>query len=586
MFLSDEWAYKWNSNSYHTYLQLKPGTDVVAFSNKMLGKLASYDNGKQDKLLLQPLKKQYLYSEFAFNTDWGKRSNIKYLKIFSGVGLLLLLIACVNFINLSTARSLKRSMEVGMRKVNGASRSQLIYQFLSESLLVATIAGAIAVLIVVAAKPFIELYAGITFSTALTESVILPALLAFIILIGLVAGFYPAFILSAFSPARVLKKSAAFVSGNLLRKGLVVFQFSISVILVTSVYYMYRQLQYVQQKDLGFDKSQLLTIYLKGQLMQKAGLFKTDLQNIPGITAVAPATVNMVNVVNGGNIVWEGQQEKDEFLIAQANISPDFIPALGMKVVSGTNFSLQKTNDTATYIVNESAVKRMGYTNGSAIGKRLEFWGAKGPIIGVVKDFNFKPLNSAIEPFIFRYQPQDRYFNLFVKIQPGKTQQVIPKIAKVFKQYEAEGSFDFSFVNEALNDLYRNDNRTASIIFFFANLAIFIGCLGLFGLTVFSAEQRIKEIGIRKVLGAGITSITSMLSKGFLKLVGISILIGAPIAWYVMNQWLQNYVYRIQLGWLPFVLIGVGVLFIALLTISIHAIKAAMANPVKNLRSE
>ncbi|MES2647230.1 MAG: ABC transporter permease [Bacteroidota bacterium] len=586
LFLSDKWSYKWNSNNYHTYLQLKPGTDVLSFSKKIANKLSAYNNGATDLLLLQPLNKQYLYSDFAFNTDWGKRSNIKYLKIFTGVGLLLLLIASVNFINLSTARSLKRSMEVGIRKVNGASPRQLIVQFLSESVMVACIAGCIGIILLVAAKPLIEKYIGISLNTNFSQSIILPSLAFFILAIGLLAGLYPAFILSRFSTASIFRKAVKFNSGKVFRQSLVVTQFAISITLIICVFYMYRQLQFVQQKDLGFDKEQLITIRLKGALMQKAGLFKHDVDRLPGIVATSPATISLVNVDNSSYVEWEGMNRDDQFLISQANVTPDFIPALEMKLLSGNNFSSQKSNDTSTFILNEAAVKRMGYTNVTAIGKELNFWGAKGKVIAVVKDFHFKPLNTGINPFIFRYQPKDSYFNLFAKIQPGKATEVLPAIEKLFKEYEQEGTFEFSYVNEALNNTYRDDKRTASIILFFANLTIFIGCLGLFGLTVFSAEQRIKEVGIRKVLGASVSSITALLSKDFIKLVLIAILIAIPVAWYATSKWLESYVYRIQIEWWGFVLIAIAVLAVALFTICIHAIKAALANPALSLRNE
>ena len=342
----------------------------------------------------------------------------------------------------------------------------------------------------------------------------------------------------------------------------------------------------MQQKDLGFDKEQLINFRLGGQLSGKSNLFTQDLAAIPGIAATAPATISLVDVENSSYIDWEGMQKDDKFLITQANVTPDFITALNMKLINGSNFSTQQTNDTANYIINETAVKRMGYTTSNAIGKQVTFWGAKGHIIGVVKDFNFKPLNTGIEPFIFRYQPQDRYFTCFIKILPGMSQQVIPQIEKMYKKYEADVPLDYHFVSEDIAKTYSDDKRTAAIILFFANLTIFVGCLGLFGLTVFSAEQRIKEIGIRKVLGATITSITAVLSKDFLKLVITAIVIAIPVAWYIMNQWLQNYAYRISIDWWVFAAAGCLVIFIALLTISFQAIKAAIANPVKSLRTE
>lgn len=587
LFQSDEWSNQWGSNNYHTYLQLKPATDVAAFEKKLSAQLKVYRKDTEDVLQLQPLIKQYLHSKFDFFTDWGKRSNIKYVQLFTGIGLLLLIIACVNFINLSTARSLKRSMEVGIRKVNGASRRQLVRQFLSESVLMASIAGIAAVMILIISQPFLEQLTGAVFDFSYTNAAFFIFFLGFIVLIGLVAGIYPAFILSAFKPAVTLKGKNGIRSGAGFRKGLVIMQFSISVGMMICTFFMYRQLQFVQNADLGFNTEQVIKVSLGNQLKGKVALLKQDLDKEAVIAATAPATMSLANVDNSTNLEWEGMQQGQEFLITQANIDPDFIPALGMQLLKGENFKWQNEKDTTNnFIVNETAVKLMGLAENDIIGKRITFFGAKGTIIGMVKDFHFKPLSAGIEPFIFRYQPWAPYFNLFVKTVPGKTAEAINQLKKYYKKYEPESPIEFSFLNESINQLYKEDKRTASIIFLFACLTIFIGCLGLFGLTVFAAEQRIKEIGIRKVLGASVVSITQLLSKDFLKLVLIAVVIAVPVAWYASSRWLQNYAYRIELSWWVFVLAGLAVLFVALLTIGTQAIKAAIANPVKSLRTE
>lgn len=586
MFATDEWSNRWNSNNYHTYVLLKPGANAAGFATKIADKLHSYNGNTNDKLQLQPLKEQYLQSAFDFKTDWGKRSDIKYINIFTGAGLLLLIIACVNFINMSTARSIKRSMEVGIRKVNGATRRQLVLQFLCESLLVSFLAGLLSICIIGAAQPLINTITGASLSIRFLQPSFILLFVIFIIVIGLLAGLYPAFILSGFKPATVLKKAYTNRSGRLFRQALVVGQFSISVALITCTFFMYMQLQFMRNKNIGFDKEQLVSVGLGGQVMQKATLFKQDVAAIAGVKAAAPATMSLVNVDNSSYLEWDGMAANDKFLITQANAGPDFIPTLGMQLVSGNNFSLQKTNDTATFIVNATAAKRMGYNINTVLGKQVTFWGAKGRVIGVVKDFNFKPLSKGIEPFILRYQPQDRYFNLFVKITPGQTEQVIQKISGIYKQYEPEAPFHFTFVSDAIERTYEDEKHTASIFSLFAGLTIFVGCLGLFGLTVFSAESRIKEIGIRKVLGAGVTSITTLLSKDFLKLVVLANIISIPAAWYFINRWLQNYAYRVPVSPWVFAVVAGAVIVAALFTISFQAVKAAMANPVKSLRTE
>ena len=586
LFKIDEWSNKWGSNSFHTYVQLKTGTDVVAFSEKMKNQLHVYNPKTEDLMQLQPLKAQYLYSKFDFQTDWGKRSNIKYVHIFAGVGLLLLLIACVNFINLSTARSLKRSLEVGVRKVNGASRKQLIFQFLCESFLMALIAGVVAVVILQLLNSAIQILTDKAIVLEFSSALFGVTFLFFIFIIGIVAGIYPAFVLSSFSPVKNIKALTK-KPRNYIQQSLVVFQFGISITLMICAFMMYRQLQFIQQKDLGFNKEQLISVRLNGGTRGKADVLKQDLETQTAIIAAVPTTMSLVNVDNSADFKWEGMKESDLFLATQANIDPSFIPTLGIQLMNGSNFLPQNVTDTVNYhILNETAVKRMGYTVDNVIGKKVTFWGATGSVIGVVKDFHFKPLSAGIEPFVFRYQPWAPYFNLLVKTEAGKTAEAISQIQKVYKKYDSETPVEFSFVDEAINDLYKNDNRTATIISLFAGLTIFVGCLGLFGLAVFSAEQRIKEIGIRKVLGASVPSLVQLLSKDFVKLVIVSILIASPLAYYVMHQWLQDFAYHIDIEWWVFALAGFIALLIALLTVSFQAVRAAVANPVESLRSE
>lgn len=342
----------------------------------------------------------------------------------------------------------------------------------------------------------------------------------------------------------------------------------------------------MQQKDLGFDKEQLMIVGLSGEVGNKPLLFKKELGRLSSVASAAPATMSMVDVGNSSYLEWNGMQEKEKFLITHANVDPDFMPTLNVKLVSGKNFSSQVTNDTATYILNEAAVKKLGNTVTNVLGRKVKFWGAEGTVIGVVKDFHFKPLTTAVEPFIFRYQPQDRYFNMFVKTVPGQTQQAIQQIKTLYSSLEKEHPMQFGFVDEKLNKTYEQDKRTATIIQLFAGFSIFIGCLGLFGLTVFATEQRTREIGIRKVLGAGVASVAALLSKDFLKLVLIAIVVAFPLAWFGVNKWLQGYAFKVTVDWWLFAALGLVVILVALFTISLQAVKAALINPVKSLKAE
>lgn len=584
---TDPWSNKWNSNNFHTYVLLNKGSDVALFGKKISNTLSKYNKDTKDILELQPFSAQFLYSKFDFNTDWGKRSDIKYIRIFSITGILLLLIACINFINLSTARSVKKAVEVGVRKVNGASRKQLVWQFVLESLLVTVFSGLIALVMVQLVQPLVSDLAG--YSIPFPESTLSFGILFAIVLgvVGLLAGLYPAVILSAYHPAAVIKMKGGVGKHAFMRKGLVVFQFAVSVTLILCTLFMYRQLSFMRSKDLGFDKEHLVEFRIPpGPLMNNVGPLKNELAAQTSIVAVSPSTMDLSDVDNSSYLEWEGMQERDKFLITHANVDPDFIPALDMKILAGSNFSSQITNDTATYIVNESTVKKMGYDNKGILGKEVIFWGNKGRIIGVVKDFHFKPLSAAIDPFILRYQPADRYFRMFLKLRKGQMEEGLKVIKRIYAKYEKVYPLEVSFVDEGVNQAYKKDGYVANIILAFSMLTIFIGCLGLFGLTVFSVEQRVREIGIRKVLGAGVMSIMQLLLKDFLKLVLIGTVLAFPVAWYASSRWLENYAYRIDIEWWVFAITGLAVMGIALATVGFQAKRSALANPVKSLRAE
>ncbi len=585
--LFDKWGYQWNSNNYHTYVQVKPKTNLTAFRQKISHYLAAHNSGDKTTLGLQPLTDIHLYSNFAFNTDWGQRSSIFYVKLFGLVGLIVLLIACVNFINLTTARSARRAREVGVRKTVGAHRKHLVFQFMGESFVVTSVAVIVALVLASTLLPLFNQLSGKSLTLTNSLGTIGLTLLGLTGCVGLLAGLYPAVLLSAFQPAKVLKNVSASPSGRTFRQTLVVGQFALSLILIISSVFIYNQLRFMQQKNLGFDKQQLLYVRLGGELKKKADLFKQELTRQSSIESAAATTATLVAVANESNIDWEGQKPKDEFLITQMNIDPDFLATAGMKVVQGANFRLKTAADTNwTYLINETAARRMGYTNHSALGKRIKFWGMTGRIRGVVQDFHFQPLNVSIAPFIFRYAPGDMYFQMLVKTRPGQSQEALQQIERLYKQYEKEAPLQYGFVDQELDKQYRQEQRTGQIVFYFSVLAILISSLGLFGLSAFTAEQRTKEIGVRKVLGASVASIVALFSQDFLKLVSVSIIIAVPLAWYAIHQWLQNFAYKIAIEWWVFVLASVVVMGISLLTVSFQSIKAALMNPVKSLRSE
>ncbi|MBC8111872.1 MAG: ABC transporter permease, partial [Verrucomicrobia bacterium] len=449
----DKWSYQWTSNNFHTYLQLKKGTNAAGFGKKIESRLSNYKSKTENLLLLQPLTQIYLYSKFDFNTDWGKRSDILFVRIFLAVGLLTLFIALVNYINLATARSNQRLQEVGIRKTSGATQNHLVFQFLLESFLTAFFAFTLALLLTDICLPAFNTLCNknLNFNDLVKNYwFVIPVIPLFI---GLLAGIYPAFILASFSPAKVLKGNFKLQAGKNFRNYLVVAQFSISIILIVSTLIIYRQLQFIQNKDLGFDKSQLLYVRLGGGMRAKAAILKQDLLQQNFVQSVSLATNTMVDVGNESNIEWEGQQPKDEFLITQMNAEPDFIETLGIKMAQGRNFSQKIASDTSdkkgAYIINEKAAERMGYGN-NAVGKKVKFWGLEGEIIGVVKDFNFRRLNVPVAPFIMRYRPKEFYFTLLLKTKPGQVQTAIRKTEILYKKYEPEATFQYGFVSDDL----------------------------------------------------------------------------------------------------------------------------------------
>ncbi len=587
---TDEWSNKWNSNSYHTYVQLAPETDLAAFTQKIGPQIAKYDPNNESTLSLQPLRDIYLYSKFDFETDWGKRGDIFYVRIFGTVGLIVLVIAMFNFINLATARASQRAREVGVRKAVGAQRKSLIFQFLAESFLMATLAVMVALLITDSTLALLsdltDKHLAVPFENPDFWLIVAEATA----LLGLCTGAYPAFFLSAFRPAKVLKGVLDVRSGLAFRKTLVVGQFVLSVALGIGTIVIYQQLNYIQNKKLGFDQSQLLYLRLKGEYRGKSSIFKDELAKLPGILSITATTSNLVDVSNSTNIEWEGQTPKDEFLITQMNVDADFLKTTGIRLASGRNFSASITGDTleksGRYLINETAAKRMGYTETTALGKKVKFWGLEGEVIGVLQDFHFRALDKTIEPFIFRFRPRDFYFNLLIKTAPNNTAETIAGIEKVYKKLDADNMIKYGFVDQDLEDQYRAEQRTGRTILYFSILAVLVSCLGLFGLAALTAEQRTKEIGIRKVLGASVVGITGLLARDFLKLVVLAIIIASPIAYWAMQHWLEDFAYRIDLQWWMFVAAGSVAILVAFLTVGFQSVKAALTNPVQSLRNE
>lgn len=592
----DTWT-NWGFNNYATYLLLSPNHNAANLTAKFPAFMDTYykhDASKESRLHLQRLTDIHLHSHL--DSELGVNGDISDVYIFSVVALFVLLIACFNFTNLTVARAIKRAREIGVRKVVGAHRWQLIGQFLGESIMIAFIAVLLAAALVELALPafndFTEKELGFLAGNLIAPLI---GLIALALTVGIIAGSYPAFFLSAFRPAKVLKGETASGSSRPgLRKVLVVAQFAISIVLISGVLMIHRQLEYVQNKRLGFNKEQLLFFGPSTGRMGDFTSFRNQLLRHPGVRAVtASKFVPSQALVDNIDIQAEvGDVLKTVNELALLAVDHQFFTTYGMEMAAGRAFSPDLASDsTEALIVNETAARTIGWKSpGEAVGKHFSlesnFWGdRRGKVVGVVKDFHFESLHERISPMIFFISPRG-YNRITVKIAAANIPETLEFIESVWQRFLPSQPFTYDFVDQRFAQLYRAEERLAQVVVFFASLAIFIACLGLLGLASFMAEQRTKEIGIRKILGATVAHVSLLLSKDFLKLVIIANLIAWPIAYFTMNRWLQNFAYRIEIEWWVFVLAGGLALLIALLTVSYQAIKAALANPVESLRYE
>jgi len=583
------WTKDWGNNGPMTFFQVRADANPALVDKKLTHFLDNLDKGQEkgkfySELGMQPFQERYLHDHFTGDKVDGGR--IGYVHLFGIIAIFILLIACINFMNLTTARSVKRAREIGVRKVVGAMRSMLIRQFLGESLLLTIIAVLFSLVLIVLMLPLFNHVTHKEISLPFGDLSFWLKLSALTIITGIIAGSYPALVLSAFKPVKVLKGSLTIQSGAVFfRKGLVVFQFVLSVVLIISTIIITRQVNYLENQNLGYDRENLVFIPLEGNLAGKYNTFKTELMKMDGIQEVTRTTDVPTNIQNSTGVVdWDGKDPNVDIQFTQASVGYDFVRTLKLKILEGRDFSQDYSSDSTGYLVNEAALKRIGYT--SPIGKRLTFWGKKGTIIGVLKDYHIASLQEAIVPLILRLGEKSDYGNALVRTKPGQTKQALASLELLCKQLNPSYQFSYYFSDEEYQKLYDNEQVISKLSNVFASLAIIISCLGLLGLAMFTAEQRVKEIGIRKVLGAGLGSLFSLLSTEFLILVGIALLIASPLAWYGMNKWLQNYAYHTKVEWWIFVLAAIVSLLITLATISFQTIKAALVNPVKSLRSE
>ena len=583
----EPWLKDWDNSGAFTFVRLradanpkKVDADIRQITKKYNKQYTELD---RLELGLQPYDQKYLYSNFTTGEISGGR--IEYVRLFSIVAVFILLIACINFMNLSTARSLKRAKEIGVRKAIGAFRSSLVLQFLGEAFVFTCMAVMISLLLVMLLLPAFNQLTGKSIVAPFSDFRFWTSITGLTLLTGLVAGSYPALLLSSFKPIAVLKNTfKAGPSSIWLRKGLVVFQFALSIIFITGTMIVSNQLKYVQNKNLGFHRNNLVYMPISGEIAAHYDLFKTEALKIPGIQQISQISSRPVEIENTTvSVDWEGKAPNAKINFTQISVGYDFLKAMQTDIVEGRDFSKEMA-DSNNYLINETALQRIGYKN--PIGKPLTFWGKKGTIIGVVKDFHFNSLRVAIEPLIIRMTKNKMFGYALIRIEPAKMLAAIDGLEKLHHDLNPEFPFAHQFADEEYDYLYRSERVVQQLSGYFAFLAIFISCLGLLGLVIFTTEQRTREIGIRKVLGASVASLFRLLSKDFLVLVILAFVIATPMAWWAMNTWLNNFAYKAPVSWQIFAVAGLSALIIALVTISFQSIKAAKANPVKSLRTE
>ncbi len=577
---------QWGNNSYYTYVELSEAADPIAADQKIRNFLTKHLPESTTTLHLQPLQRIHLHSDYV--ADMPGHGDIRYVYIFSLVAFFVLIIACINFVNLATARSGNRAREVGMRKVTGARRADILWQFLGESVFYALIAFVLALGFVALLLPAFNNLSAKSMTLSVSGSwAFFLGLIGMAVLAGLSAGVYPAMFLSGFDPVRVLKASTtAGPKGRTFRRVLVIVQFALSIGLIIASVVVKGQLDFIRNKELGFDREQVVFMRFGVQTAGFYEAFKLEALTDPAVLGVTSGDQLPTYILNStSDATWQGKDPNDEILIHNTTVTHDYFTTMKMEIVDGRAFSREfPTDEKQSYILNEAAARVIG--EGSPVGKSLTVWDDPGIVIGVVKDFHFKSINTRIEPLFIRLRPPQPYTYLLVRLGDVDLQAALQRLGQAWDRVSPQFPLDPAFLDEEFDRLYRAEQRMGTLFGAFTALAIIIACLGLLGLASFMAERRTREIGIRKVLGATATSIILLLSREFVILVTLANLVAWPAAWYIMARWLQNYAYFSPLNPLVFLGAGLSALLIALLTVSFQSIRAALADPIESLRYE
>ncbi|RRA99964.1 ABC transporter permease [Larkinella rosea] len=579
-----DWKKTWGNFSFLTYVRLdNKATPAKAEANMKTIFRRNTDWKEAPTLILQPMKEVYLYADYEDGKAVGGR--IEYVRIFALVAVFILLIACVNFMNLATARSAVRAKEVGVRKVVGALRSSLIGQFISESVLTSLLAVLLAVAFVVLVLPTFNAVFAKQLVLDLRNPMLWAGMLVLVLITGFVSGSYPALFLSSLQPIRILKGTLKFgVGAALFRRALVIFQFTLSIFLIIGMLAVEYQMDYIRTINLGLDRENVVYVPLENETYKRMETFRQELIRSPFIASASASMSLPMNIeATSGDLTWPGKKPDQNSNVSTMSVGYDFLKTMNIRLADGRDFSSNRKADSASYIINEAAAKMMGMKN--PVGQQVGFWMGKGPIIGVMKDFHLQSLHSPITPLVLTLIPVNTSY-LLVRPEKGKTAEAIAELERATKEFNPDYPFEYHFLDDAYERMYRSEQQVNTLINYFGTLAILISCLGLFALAAFTAEQRKKEIGVRKVLGASVGSLVALTSKDFMKLVMVAMALASPLAWWAVSKWLETFQYSVQLSWWLFVTAGLLACVIAFLTVSYQSVKAALTNPVTSLRSE
>lgn len=578
-------SYNWQNNPMATYVIVQQGSNIKNLDNKISKLIQSKDEQIKNSFFLKQYSKNYLYGNYENGVEAGGR--IGYVRLFSIIAIIILVIACINFMSLSTARASKRMKEIGVKKTLGARRNNLIIQFIFESQFLTFLSLVLATVIVVLLLPQFNHITDKQLRLRFDSEIIL-AFFAIPFVTGLFSSIYPALYLSSFNPGSILKGNLVTSLGEAwVRKGLVVFQFTVSVTLIVSVIVIYQQMNFIQSKNLGFNRDNIIRISRDGALKEKLKTFLTEVKKVPGVLYSSYSNVELIGNNNFSGITdWDGKTSEAAQVVNVLETNYDFIETFGIEMEQGRAFSREFADDSLKVILNEAAVKSMGLAD--PIGKTITFWGLKRQIVGITKDFQYQSLHHKVEPFIFKLLPENASYGdeIWIKIKAGTELATIKGIKKTYAKINPGYPFEFKFIEDDYQDLYTSESKVAAISKYFTGIVIILSCLGLFGLATFTAQKRRKEIGIRKVVGASVQSITLLLSKDFLQLVVIAIAIALPISWYSTNKWLEHFSYHIELQYWVFLLAGIIAIGIAFMAVGFQSVKAALANPMNTLGNE